>query len=680
MVPDMYQSFITAREDEKKGIYSGVIKLGLIAIVFGCSLIFIGYFYILVLPAIVDMYNYSFGDTLYVVVITLIIIGMLCINSGIVILSTVPTNEFDIDDILFKKTWLRNLFASNFINYGLITGVMPPYIGGVCFLAGIWTILPSDRLHLFNSARIHSFSLRAAIWFLISFFGLYPATFYYAFSPDSFMSEPYILFLLEKQGGYLVDEPEYFSVAAIFMSTVFLISQILFAVHLYRNIGMKTPTTLLYDSIYTWIFAVGLGLIIFALFIISRSIDDPSLPFSRKYEMVSFLVNGFSLTVPVIIVTVLTRERVYCIMARRFELDPDRLKKDGAFMAELVSCKTAELGSSWWIKRDALGRSFSAEDTRFDSSNARRFWVKGEIVEIDAISFKVKVDLEYDRSDWSIDGNSIGDKIPNTGTNDIIIVEDSFACNSMARNELLHWAQCNLRFFDWQDFREDLLIRSPRELKHEDKDFIFNLSRPLPEGQKIDFFMSHSWSDDAELKIKALNAFASDFERREKRLPTLWFDKVCIDQRCPDRSLQVLPVNIQQCKQLLLVLGHTYFERIWCVWELYTLFSFCREDLAVERIEILPLDPDLNVIDMLESFDIEKSHCFNPNEEAKLRRIISHVGSKRFNSCIHKLAAIFRDQDQRSSVMSILQSASGISTKSTSSTKSTASKHVYIGK
>lgn len=670
MVRDIYQSFITAREDEKKRVYAGVIKIGVAAIIFGCLLLFIGYFYILVLPAIVDMYVYSFGDKLYIVVITLITVGLLCINTGVLIVSTVPPNEFDLDSTLFRKFWIRNLFSFNFVNYGIITAVLPPFIGGVCcFISGIWTILPHDRQYIFSWAKISSFSLRSAIWFCISFAGLYPATFYYAFAPDSFLSEPYIRFLFEKQGGYLADEPEFFKSATILISFVFLFAQISSFLHLFRNFNSCTPTTLLYDSIYSWIFAVGSGLIIFASYLLSKHIEDTSLSFSQKYEMVSFLVNGFSLTVPVIIVTALSRERVYCIMARRFELNPERLKKDGAFMAELVSSKTVEIGAIWWIKRDALGLSFPPEDIRFDKINARRYWVKGEIIEMNDGCFKVKVDLDFDKSDWSIDGNSIDEKLPLSDTNNFIIVMDSFACNSLDRNELLLWAQSNLRFFHWQDFRDDLLMRSPRELKHEDKDFTYNLSRPLPQGDKIDFFMSHSWSDDPTLKIKALQTFAFDFEKREKRMPTIWFDKVCIDQRCPDRSLQVLPVNIQQCKQLLLVLGTTYFERIWCVWELYTLFSFCREELAVERIEILPLEPQLNVIEMLENFDIEGSHCFNPNEEAKLRKIISQVGSKRFNACIHKLASLFRDRESGFSAINIMQSSAS-STKSTSTSGS----------
>ena len=45
------------------------------------------------------------------------------------------------------------------------------------------------------------------------------------------------------------------------------------------------------------------------------------------------------------------------------------------------------------------------------------------------------------------------------------------------------------------------------------------------------------------------------------------------------------------CKQLLLLVGDTYCSRLWCVWELCTLFSFTRPEQAAERVICLPLVP-----------------------------------------------------------------------------------------
>jgi len=64
------------------------------------------------------------------------------------------------------------------------------------------------------------------------------------------------------------------------------------------------------------------------------------------------------------------------------------------------------------------------------------------------------------------------------------------------------------------------------------------------------------------------------------------------------------------------------------VWELFTLFIFCnKETMALERLEILFIEGNdyLKIINALEKFDINNAHCFDPNEEYKLRRIIQDI-------------------------------------------------------
>lgn len=94
------------------------------------------------------------------------------------------------------------------------------------------------------------------------------------------------------------------------------------------------------------------------------------------------------------------------------------------------------------------------------------------------------------------------------------------------------------------------------------------------------------------------------------RYPSLWLDKVCIDQGCPDNALAVLPINISACKQVLVLLSSTYLSRLWCVWEVFSLFTFCNKELAAERLLFLSLDSNIQ----LENFHIDHAHCFDPNE------------------------------------------------------------------
>ena len=118
-------------------------------------------------------------------------------------------------------------------------------------------------------------------------------------------------------------------------------------------------------------------------------------------------------------------------------------------------------------------------------------------------------------------------------------------------------------------------------------------------------------------------------------------------------GLKVLPVNVMACKQMLVLCGTTYPERIWCAWELCTMFSFMRIEAALERIVLFPVDDGTDTrssglrrgsssqmagLRKLERFDILKSHCYDPNEEKVLRRIIKTVGVEYFNARLRSLA------------------------------------------
>ena len=60
-----------------------------------------------------------------------------------------------------------------------------------------------------------------------------------------------------------------------------------------------------------------------------------------------------------------------------------------------------------------------------------------------------------------------------------------------------------------------------------DKGKTYNESVPFDvKCGKIDFFISHSWNDDAKWKRTALDKFCEHFKEKNGRYPTFWFDKV----------------------------------------------------------------------------------------------------------------------------------------------------------
>ena len=166
---------------------------------------------------------------------------------------------------------------------------------------------------------------------------------------------------------------------------------------------------------------------------------------------------------------------------------------------------------------------------------------------------------------------------------------------------------------------------------------------PYGSGPKaIDFFMSNSWHDDKDAKWEKLVQIASDFYKDHGRYPTFWLDKVCVDQTRISDCLKVLPVNVMACKRLLALCGHTYINRLWCVWELFTLFSFAQEEMAMQRVKVVPLEGtnSQDVLARLSRFNVSNAKCYDPNEQRKLMRIIEGVGKTQFNRRVQRLAAL----------------------------------------
>eukprot|EP00929_Paragymnodinium_shiwhaense_P043632 TRINITY_DN22424_c0_g1_i3.p1 TRINITY_DN22424_c0_g1~~TRINITY_DN22424_c0_g1_i3.p1 ORF type:complete len:207 (-),score=7.84 TRINITY_DN22424_c0_g1_i3:66-686(-) len=158
----------------------------------------------------------------------------------------------------------------------------------------------------------------------------------------------------------------------------------------------------------------------------------------------------------------------------------------------------------------------------------------------------------------------------------------------------------------------------------------------------MDYFMSHSWHDCADSKWLKLQEVASDFMHRHWRYPTFWLDKVCIDQRRLADGLKALPVNVMACRQVLVLCGATYPDRLWCMWELCVVLSFALQEHALERIRFEALEGDdssSEIFQRLQSFDAENARCYDPNEQARLFQVIHTIGSDRFNMQIRQLAA-----------------------------------------
>ena len=52
--------------------------------------------------------------------------------------------------------------------------------------------------------------------------------------------------------------------------------------------------------------------------------------------------------------------------------------------------------------------------------------------------------------------------------------------------------------------------------------------------------------------------------------------QVCIDQNNIVDGLKVLPIIVMSCRHMLIMCGPTYAARLWCIFEIWTLFSFVK--------------------------------------------------------------------------------------------------------
>ena len=166
---------------------------------------------------------------------------------------------------------------------------------------------------------------------------------------------------------------------------------------------------------------------------------------------------------------------------------------------------------------------------------------------------------------------------------------------------------------------------------------------------------------------------------KHKREATFWLDKVCIDQENIADGLKVLCINVTACNKLLVVCGKTYFQRLWCLLELFMMFAFADEENAVSRIELVPIEADgvtrESILDNMAEFKLDDAHCYDPNEEIKLRAVMKEVGEEKFVGRIRALAGKIRAQDEeraraRSSPERILSSVRSLSRKVTSKVSS----------
>jgi hypothetical protein len=225
--------------------------------------------------------------------------------------------------------------------------------------------------------------------------------------------------------------------------------------------------------------------------------------FSEQPEInaVFHLCYGLAFVTPVLIVLVAGRDRLFLFMARRLDRDQGLQERDGAFISELLANANVDVGQLWWVLR-------SEKDAAFPSSDQRHHWEPGIVEEVTETEFIVGL-----KSTTATTRVSRTSRTSRTSTTSKIStawpvdnarrVRLPLAGRTTLATDMLNIARQSLRCIDWVSITVELMASSTCAAPDR------MLVRPLRPGERIDFFMSHSWHDDGRLKFQKLQGLAT---------------------------------------------------------------------------------------------------------------------------------------------------------------------------
>ena len=177
------------------------------------------------------------------------------------------------------------------------------------------------------------------------------------------------------------------------------------------------------------------------------------------------------------------------------------------------------------------------------------------------------------------------------------------------------------------------------------------LATPCEIGE-CDRFLSHSWRDNAQLKWNEIWDWCEKFRAEKGRAPTLWLDKLCIDQKNIFDDLECLPVFLGGCKGILICSGTTYMTRLWCIVELFVFLTIQQawqegEDFGQRAtFEVLLVASNVEERGMvwrtwLLAFDARNCDCYDQADKDRIMNVIEKStagGVEAFNSKITYVA------------------------------------------
>lgn len=521
---------------------------------------------------------------------------------GVLTFTSVNYEDYDFDELANASCTIRFFLFLAVILFCTLSASIPPYVGFISVLIALPLVI---RTNVVNR-RIKFSALFVVNLFLMPW-GFFPWLFRAAIYTKYIDLDSGVLLSNNYFGEILNDDriiPAWWVAGGVCL--LWAISGPYVWWHLCRHtITWKEdrPISLHSEGVmvacYIWLVGCGTTLVVMGVGI--------HLTVGRPLALIMSFNLGLVYLVPYTVLRIIGREHVFQYVARVLDTHHNRIQRDGAFIAELLDRDYVSVGQNYWLRKDV-------DDERYDERDQRRFWRIGHVSNVNIDSFTVVSPAE-DRSDDKIEDINV-------------------AASKYTDEDLKEYTQ-NMRCIEWTSITEELLTKSPREITtDEERRATYSMSRAIRKGELIDFFISHSWNDDGKKKYEELSKFANAFRSTHARYPTFWLDKVCIDQGNMALGLRSLAINVTACRKMLLFMGSTYVTRLWCIWELSTLFAFSKHYGSTNRIEYIFMADEKKIITDLANFNLAASKCWDPNEEYKLKRIISGVGRREFEEKI----------------------------------------------
>jgi hypothetical protein len=205
-----------------------------------------------------------------------------------------------------------------------------------------------------------------------------------------------------------------------------------------------------------------------------------------------------------------TRPALFAWLAETF--DTEQRLQDGALVACMLEQKAIQVDSVYWLHRPDIGYPPPANAEKLQKFDPNINWVRGSVSAIDKDNSTLHVVLE-----------------------DGVLRQVSYTSSNLQWSDILNAGRAGLMSVTADKITRAVLMQGPSqtaatETGEKGRINVQALARATNPGE-VDYFVSHSWHDDAEVKAEQWEIVFNRFREEHGRFPTIWLDEIIINQK-----------------------------------------------------------------------------------------------------------------------------------------------------